>query len=362
MSMNENTRNHQSLSMESTQLLSSTITALRFPLIVGVVLLHVEIPCDASSYPFSAAVRYLLYNGLANLAVPLFFFISGFLFFYKTTFTFEKYIEKLKKRFHTLFIPYLFWNLAFMALVLFFQMFLPALNNRRFLSDYSFVDFINSFWNYSGLGYGCPILGPTWFLRDLILMVIASPVLYFLIRYAKACFIILLGGCYIGNFDIGLMGFPASWLFFSLGAFFSIFQLNFAAVLRKYSLIFIPTGIFFLMAIIYLHVVGYDHGMIYRTYILFGIFVVISFVSRQAPNKIDVISRLAESSFFVYVFHGFFINPLSSTYTRVVPQNGVTIIMGYFFVTAVACAFSVCVYFLLKKYTPKFCSFIVGGR
>ncbi len=73
------------------ELLSQTISFLRFPLIVGVVLIHSQFigvvingveQVETTDYPVFSAVSYLVSNIFASVAVPLFFFFSGFLFFY----------------------------------------------------------------------------------------------------------------------------------------------------------------------------------------------------------------------------------------------------------------------------------------
>lgn len=346
------------------QLLSRTISWLRFPLIVGVVILHIDIPLDAVRGTVFGEFKYLLFSCLADFAVPLFFFISGFLFFFKSKFGWETYKKKLHRRFHSLVIPYLFWILAFMAMTLVIQMFLPSLNNRKLLSEYTLCEIFNSFWNYSGLGYGCPILAPLWFLRDLILMVIFTPLLYSLIKFTRGLFVVVLAVCYVLNVHIGIMGFPSSWLFFSLGAFFSIYHLDFAELSCRYRSFFVPMGLLLVIVMMALHSNGVDNVYLHKIYILVMIFVVLSVVSsclsRSENNHLPLI--LTESSFFIYVFHGFYINPLSNVYSRVVPINTFTGIVGYFIVAFIACVIAVCVYVMLKKVTPIFCSIISGGR
>ena len=96
-------------------LLSKTISYLRFPLIVGVVFIHsnmlvVNIQGTIIRYdkwPVVAFIMNQFSSVLADVCVPLFFFISGFLFFYNSDFSKEIYIKKVKKRIKTLFVPYI---------------------------------------------------------------------------------------------------------------------------------------------------------------------------------------------------------------------------------------------------------------
>ena len=95
---------------------TSYITALRFPLALLVVLIPTQSKIwqaaeAQDSLWFSVPVHFLS-RSLPAVAVPLFFAISGFLFFYqKQTFTLADQREKLRKRCVTLLLPYVVWNL-----------------------------------------------------------------------------------------------------------------------------------------------------------------------------------------------------------------------------------------------------------
>ena len=94
----------------SEKLQSDTITWLRFPLIVGVVFIHDNITLGQNSgvinpFWFDCVIR-LFSDVLPRVCVPLFFIISGFLFFYGVKNLRLSYVNKVKRRFRTLFIPY----------------------------------------------------------------------------------------------------------------------------------------------------------------------------------------------------------------------------------------------------------------
>ena len=173
------------------EILSQTIAFLRFPLIVGVVLIHSKvnnvvikgvqlIPPDG--HWFYDNISYLFSDIFAAVAVPLFFFISGFLFFYKTTaFTKSVYAKKLKRRVHTLLIPYIFWNLAVALLFFLSEIFFSGLMSgvNKAIHDYTFQDWLWAFWNKThidGVGISSnPICYQFWFLRDLMVVMLFSP-------------------------------------------------------------------------------------------------------------------------------------------------------------------------------------------
>lgn len=97
------------------ELQSKVLDWLRFPMIVLVVYIHYW----GESIPESSVIGSTIYNSIrifmchviSRAAVPTFFLISGYYFFYKIKdFTFDTYKDKLKKRIKTILIPYLLWN------------------------------------------------------------------------------------------------------------------------------------------------------------------------------------------------------------------------------------------------------------
>ena len=54
-------------------------------------------------------IEFFLCNGFTRIAVPIFFMISGYLFFLTYKLSIEKYFYKVKSRFLSLMIPYLIW-------------------------------------------------------------------------------------------------------------------------------------------------------------------------------------------------------------------------------------------------------------
>lgn len=123
--------------MTNDELLSKTISYLRFPLTVGVVFIHFNIAKDVFSMQ---GVKYGLNNAdwyyfvinffsdvLPRVGVPLFFLISGFLFFYRKEFNTTIYKKKISNRMVTLVLPYFLWNLVAILITLFHQ--LPFLSS-----------------------------------------------------------------------------------------------------------------------------------------------------------------------------------------------------------------------------------------
>ncbi len=125
---------------------------------------------------FIYIIENFISDGVARTAVPLFFILSSFLFFYKITPSIEWFIKKYKKRFKSLLIPYLIWNIVGYMIFL-IPFFIKQL--RPFMSGYiqqpTVIDFIQGVFLYK---YNYAF----WFMFNLIILVIISPAIYTVLK------------------------------------------------------------------------------------------------------------------------------------------------------------------------------------
>ena len=86
-------------------------------------------------------------QGITRIAVPLFFLISGYLFFLNIKGAPGEFISKFKKRLKTIVLPYLFWSVWGLLLFFILQT-LPQSKNfftasiSGFLSFFSFIFYL----------------------------------------------------------------------------------------------------------------------------------------------------------------------------------------------------------------------------
>lgn len=361
--------------MTNDELLSKTISWLRFPLIVGVVFIHNEmthINIQGEILEFKDVYWYtglntFFSNVLPRISVPLFFFISGFLFFYRSDFNKETYKRKLKSRVKTLLVPYLIWNFIGF-LILLTQMHPRFTSLFPLLADYriDITVFLQSFWsitlpmneNESSL----PINGALWFIRDLMVACLLSPILYWLIKRMKHYLIILLGLAWFMALFPMLSNSQHTIFFFPLGAYFSINRINFVTLFQKAKSV--PL-LYILVAI--LDTIGFGgeyHIYIHHTGILLGLVAVITVISRLIErNKIRVNTFLSEGSFFVYAAHMLFISKFMKAILMILrPESPYLLICIYFFVPTATILICLGLYKVLKKYLPSVASILTGGR
>lgn len=146
------------------------------------------------------------------------------------------YKQKFKRRFHSLLVPYVLWNTLYLGIFAIGQMLFPSLlsGNNKLISDYSILNYLQVYWNIIGGLF--PLNGPFWFLRDLIIVSLFSPIIHLLIKYTKGLIVLLLLILWLFNIGtVGTLGVVRidSFLFFSIGAWLSINQKSFALELNK---------------------------------------------------------------------------------------------------------------------------------
>ena len=349
---------------------SKTMDWLRFPRMIAVCFIHVHQQVLIDMHPSVAAhsIFFLITQILARLAVPLFFIISGYYFFYNKNsqeciFNKEIYILKLKKRIRTLLIPYLFWN--FVVLCIYFAGYLFV--RHTWMSP---IQVLSAFCYYKGTN--ATIAFQFWFIRDLMIVCIISPILYFLLKKGKLLTLLLLLVLWMSPLEL----FPFSKVavfFFSLGAFFSINGRNIIkdiARLPKYPL-YLLTGVFMIADLLLneqpattVHVVT-NNIYVHNVFILLGIATVLSIISEcfRVGKLKNVNKQLANASFFLFAVHPL---PLSQILNKlpamVLSHNDFTFFIIYLLSVPLIAVISVWVYNFLKKRFPKFTAIITGGR
>ena len=157
----------------------------------------------------------MLSQGLCRVAVPLYFLIAGYLFFNGLeTWNTATYLAKLRRRCRTLLVPYLLWNL--LALVIGYLMALTG-DSVPSLSEY-----LHNWGGWRILWY--PPDSPLWFLRDLMVMVVAAPLVMLFVRYLRWPGLALLAVLYVTHLWPLSTGFSAkAVLFFSMGCYLRLY-------------------------------------------------------------------------------------------------------------------------------------------
>lgn len=358
------------------QLQSKTISFLRFPLIIGILFIHSQTSLAVvggllNTYtPIFDKVRDLCSFVLSAVSVPLFFLISGYLFFYNINFTKKVFVEKIKKRGRTLLTPYLYWNgiyLLFNIVVSYIPTFSSMFKGNS--GPLSFANVISAMWNYTiGVEHVYPIAYQFWFIRDLMVMVILSPLHYIFIKQTKTYGIFCVAILWCWGYSIpylGMRGMSSTAVFFyMLGAWFSINKKNLITESRKYKkLVFILYPLFVFADLytmnevynVYIHNIGILFGLIY--YLVFASNVI---QRKSMPN----LAFWSSASFFVFAIH----DPWILTQLRKVaiilfsPATDASMLFFYFINILLTVIISVAIYMIIRRIFPRFTAVITGGR
>lgn len=128
---------------------------------------------------FTYIIEAFISQGVARVAVPLFFVISAFLFFYnipKDHVSFNWFVKKYRKRFKSLVIPFLIWNTIsyFIYLIPYFVVSMkPILIGS--IKEITFLDFLNGVFLFK---YNMIF----WFIFNLIILIALSPIIYLVLK------------------------------------------------------------------------------------------------------------------------------------------------------------------------------------
>lgn len=153
--------------------LSNTFYLLNVISILLIVCMHSVVPVKDVS---SQIVVNFVFKGITRIAVPVFFLVSSCLFFrdYKDSL----YWHKIQKRFHSLMIPYFATILIYFIFYYCTQQ-IPGIrgfyNDDKLVENYAWTEILSKV-------FVVPINPALWFLRDLFVLYLFSPILYHINR------------------------------------------------------------------------------------------------------------------------------------------------------------------------------------
>ena len=342
--------------------LSAAITWLRFPLIFFIILLHCYsvVRLEGEHVTFFKAV-YPFSLWLGETGVPGFFFISGYLFFLSK----KSYKQQLETRFHTLLIPYLLWNGILLALYLIaYASGYPQDINYRNIAEYKLIDYLRLFWDRGSYDDGnfVPLLCPFWYIRNLLIMCFLSLIFYYIIRYGRAFFLLIVAIWWMSTYHNAFI--PQTILFFSLGAYFSIHNVNPLKLVTDNKKWFIIGFFIFGIADLTTHIIFNTsiNLQVHRLALIFNIPFLLLLADTCASRGYSN-SQLPNAAFIVFAVHYPIVVVLRKfCAAKFATASDATHILLYFFCIIIATAVSLLIYLVLAKYFPKLKNILSGNR
>lgn len=342
--------------------LSEAINWLRFPLIFLIILLHCysvqRLEGDHETY---FKILYPFYNWIGETGVPAFFFISGFLFFLSK----KSYSQKLKTRVHTLLIPYFIWNsLLLLLYVIAYSAGYPQEINGRSLADYHIIDYLRLYWDRGAFDNGnfVPLLCPLWYIRNLLIISLISPLLYYIIRCTQELFLITIAIWWLMTYHNAFI--PQTILFFSLGAYFSIRNINPLELVFKYKYFFLSAFVVFAIGDLAAHLSSGTsiNLQLHRMALIFNIpilFLLADYCIRHGyTNK-----QLPNAAFIVFCVHYPIVVLIRKfSISKFADASDGAHILLYFASVIIATLLSIGIYHFLDRHFPKTKKILSGNR
>lgn len=354
--------------------ISEAITFLRFPLACMIVLKHYYVPDISAEIIGGGSVYSNIGNFVSQILpaipVPLFFIISGYLYFCNLPidkgFNKEQYKDKTKKRIKSLLIPYLCWNLLVLVFYAITQQLttgtsVMAKEGYILISDYKIIDYIKAFTAIDSTGL--PIDGPLWFIRDLFIMAVLSPLFYYGIKYLKYGWLVLMIVINFATPFTHIMG-P---IFFSTGATIALIKNDFMDTLTEERTESMSIILFFVLLISFTISCfgGYKTGTLLFNFLfrLVGSLCILSMATifvKANWNKIPL--WMGTASFFIFAIH----KPIQVilrrlTFSMIHPQNELLLCSLIFIIPTLTIALSLLIFYIIKTYIPSL-KFLNGYR
>jgi len=319
-------------------------------------------------------IRFLSY-GVTKAAVPLFFFISGFLFAHQYD-SGRPFFELLKRRFISLGRPYVYWSLIYLLKLALFTVVANYLCGRLWNNGTGLVIPLFSWRNVVlilGLSlFAFPIYFPLWYIRNLLLLFPLFVPLRKLLKsriFGGVFLIVLAVCCVMRSWDcisgpwrqFVETGFSLNGVFcFSAGIYFKNFP---PQVKNSIPLAVVLCLVWFVLAWPWRFAFTINFA-VNNLSVLVGcaaIWCVYDFL----PGRKKLESRpIVHYAFFIYVSHyvimsSLFCRKLCVWVGRTVRDGGLLIYAARFIVTAII---AIALAYVLERYAPKLYRALSGGR
>lgn len=298
-----------------------------------------------TSVGLSRFIYYLehTWGNLTRIAVPFFFFISGWLFF--RTFALKKLLAKYKSRITSVLIPYIVWC-TFYYLIFAVLTSLPVISNyiNTGKAQLSFVGWLNALWidEYYTL----------WFLKEIIIYILFCPLIYVLLKnkYVGGAILLLL----LVNEQFGIFSLPLSgYLYYLVGAYIAI---NFKQIEYRKSkgLTLLSCFILLIIAISRFELINYV--------VIKLLFILATWFSLDLVPLKKQFPWWMRISFFTYVAHDLFLEAFEKIVFMLFEDGAIFALLAYIFIPIMVFFVLVIIAAFLKKFTPKVWSIATGMR
>lgn len=351
-----------------TQYLSDKLRVLSLISIIFVLYIHSGFHADEiEGMVMNDRVQEFVSGMMGRCAVPLFYVISGYLFFLKVPEGMKSIYGKMRKRVRTLVVPYIIGCLFFVGFGVLMAV-LPGVSkymNSSVMPLFSkpIGEILRSI--FYDAGNGTPCAFQLWFLRDLILIVATSPLWYICLRYLKWAFVAVL--FILTYLDVPHVPFyPLFW--FVLGGQLTKVKIEMGGVNGVINIGLLALCLFLVLSIVELFFPEMiDWKSLRIPIILLGIVGAWGLYDAVVGKNFSLLQHqwlttACQFTFFIYIFHEPTLNIVRKLIVVVLGKNELGYLTSYLLSPWI---FSVCAVFaglLFRKYLPRVYNVCTGGR
>ncbi|HZE91535.1 MAG TPA: acyltransferase [Rhizobacter sp.] len=340
------------------------LAMIRFPLIVLVVCYHNESGGEFTQQlqgaPALAFAVDFLANSLGGIRVPVFFLIAGYVFFRNFHADASWFGEKLQSRARSLLLPLIAWTALWM-LVLSIAQKLPvtaALLSGKSIWSTTLVELSAHRLILGFIGQGHQLfLYHLWFLRDLFVLVLLTPVIYLLIKGTRgwATLFVLVGW---------VSGMAISWA--SSDALFFFFLGCHLAIAGKSIFWADKAGLYAVLGWIMLRMMGSSLPPVgEKLWVVCGVVAILCLSAGLArvPWALDVLRRASRYSFFIFAAHEPVLTMVRRLYFAALPLHApFDVFMAYFVIVLLTISLLVFTFKGMERVAPRVLQVMNGGR
>lgn len=324
------------------ELQSRTVTWMRFYLSVMVVFTHI---------PHNTQMGLIFCDDFCRCARPVFFLVSGYYFFtHLQEWNTSLWHEKLKKRVHTILIPFLLWNLIALCQYVLRAMIMkePFSFSQLYAERHIFIDY------------------PLWFLRDIMVLSLLAPAIHFILKkcgiwFFVAMLIFPLMCCWGSRRILTYAGV----IYFSLGAYL---QINGKDILSTFRKLGWWPAIVYVAMILLARVIRPQSAVLLSLgrymLILSGVITLLSLSGYLVEKGIVKVNNfLASSNFFIYTSHAIFLGTIAILVEKVIPGfSSILLVIRGVITWLGTVAFCCILFYFMSRYLPKTTAVLNGKR
>ncbi|MDE6844974.1 MAG: acyltransferase, partial [Lachnospiraceae bacterium] len=291
-------------------------------------------------------------NGICAIAVPGFFFISGFLLFSKN-FT---WTGNMKKKARSILLPYFLVNSFW---ILFFKIMQSIELTAPYFAgdDYRIIGIEGIIRAYLA---PIPLYYPFWFLRDLfILNILASLIRIVIDKFPVLSMIIIIVLCF-DIVKIPLLVSNSSFYMFAIGYYAVKYR---EGIKKLESVNILSAGICFIIFTVCRLCFGGYASLVMPFYSLSGMLFYYALAGYIRKSRtVSKILWCSQFTFFIYAFHEFYEAMIKKVIMMIVPQYGIVQLLEYFILPAVIAGLCIAAGAFMKSRISKLYCLLCGCR